>query len=493
MANYDDVMQRANTAFMSGRTRNVAFRKKQLTALQRMYEEQESEMLQALAADLRKSKHESMLCEIEILKNELIGLLHNLDEWTSPEKPDKPLVNALDDVYVFNDPYGVVLVLGAWNYPIQLTLVPVAAAIAAGNCVIIKPSEIAKNATRFMAETLPKYLDNDCYQVVCGGIPETTELLKHKFDYIFYTGSTRVGQIIHQAANKHLTPCTLELGGKSPCYIDNTADIEISTRRILWGKFINVGQTCIAPDYILCTKEMEEKFLAAAKKVMGEWYGDDLKASPDLCRIINQNNFNRLLGFMKSGQVALGGKSDLNELYIEPTILSNVQITDPVMQEEIFGPILPIININNAYDAIEFVKTRPKALVMYVFTTEASIQDLFITQTSSGAMCINDTVMQYCVDGLPFGGVGLSGMGKYHGKYSFDTFVHKKACLVKGFNCLGETLASGRYPPYSERKLWFTSQLMKKRTCPFPTKYFSHVMIFVFGIFATLMFRKYMD
>lgn len=214
MVNYDDVMQRASAVFMSGKTRSLKFREKQLLALQQMYEEKETEMLQALEKDLRKSKQEAMLCEIEIMKNELKGLIHHLKEWAEPERPDKPLVNVLDSIYIFNDPYGVVLVLGAWNYPLQLTMVPVAAAIAAGNCVIIKPSEMATHSAKFMAEQIPKYLDSDCYQVVCGGVPETTELLKHKFDYIFYTGSTRVGQIIHQAANKHLTPCTLELGGK---------------------------------------------------------------------------------------------------------------------------------------------------------------------------------------------------------------------------------------------------------------------------------------
>lgn len=226
---------------------------------------------------------------------------------------------------------------------------------------------------------------------------------------------------------------------------------------------------------------------------MQEWYGEDTQASPDLCRIVNQNAFNRLQAFLKSGNIAVGGKTDVNELYIEPTILTNVQSKDPVMQEEIFGPILPIVNVNNAYDAIEFIKQRPKALVMYVFSTDTSIQDLFITQTSSGAMCINDTVMQYAVDGLPFGGVGMSGMGRYHGKYSFDTFVHKKACLVRTFNPIGEVLGAGRYPPYSDNKLSFTAFMMRKRNCPVPAKYFSHLFIFVMGVVATLLYRKYME
>lgn len=284
-------MQRSHAAFASGKTRNVDFRMKQLKQLKKMYEENQIEMENALAADLRKHKQEAVVFEIEFLKNDLINTTMNLKEWTQPEEPSKAFINAMDEVKIYKDPFGVVLIMGAWNYPLQLTLLPAQSAIAAGNVVIIKPSEVAPHCAKFMADTIPKYLDNDCYQVICGGIPETTELLKHKFDYIFYTGSTSVGKIVHAAANKHLTPVTLELGGKSPCYIDNTADIEIAARRVLWGKVINSGQTCIAPDYILCTKETQTKFVSEAKKVLTEWYGENKQDSPDLCRIINQRNY----------------------------------------------------------------------------------------------------------------------------------------------------------------------------------------------------------
>lgn len=284
-------MQRSHAAFASGKTRNVDFRMKQLKQLKKMYEENQIEMENALAADLRKHKQEAVVFEIEFLKNDLINTTMNLKEWTQPEEPSKAFINAMDEVKIYKDPFGVVLIMGAWNYPLQLTLLPAQSAIAAGNVVIIKPSEVSPHCAKFMADTIPKYLDNDCYQVICGGIPETTELLKHKFDYIFYTGSTSVGKIVHAAANKHLTPVTLELGGKSPCYIDNTADIEIAARRVLWGKVINSGQTCIAPDYILCTKETQTKFVSEAKKVLTEWYGENKQDSPDLCRIINQRNY----------------------------------------------------------------------------------------------------------------------------------------------------------------------------------------------------------
>lgn len=256
-----------------------------------MYEECDAEMEQALKEDLGRHRQEAQLLEIEYLKNDLKNTLMHLDEWVKPEEPKKTIVNIMDKVRIYKDPFGVVLVMGAWNYPLQLTLLPVAGAIAAGNCVVIKPSEVSVACAKLIAEKLPKYLDNECYPVVVGGVKETTELLKEKFDYIFYTGSGRVGKIVYAAATENLTPVTLELGGKSPCYLDNTCDITTSTKRILWGKLINVGQTCIAPDYLICTKEVEKKFIEEAKKVLKEWYGNDSQTSPDLCRIVNKNHF----------------------------------------------------------------------------------------------------------------------------------------------------------------------------------------------------------
>ncbi|EDW01169.1 GH20599 [Drosophila grimshawi] len=395
MANFDDTLQLARLAFASGKTRNVSFRRKQLENLLRCYEEHENEIISALEADLRRPKQESLIVETEFMKNDIKHILYNLAEWVKPEKPDKSFVNLLDDVQIFNDPFGVVLVIGAWNYPLQLLLVPVAAAIAAGNCVVLKPSEIAGNCAKFIAETIPKYLDNDCYPVVCGGPTETAELLKQRFDYIFYTGSPRVGKIVHAAANKNLTPTTLELGGKSPCYIDKSVELRTAVKRILWGKLINCGQTCIAPDYVLCSKEVQEQVIVEAKEVLKEWYGDNIQSSPDLSRIINQNNFQRLLGLMKSGRVAVGGKYDASERYIEPTILVDVKQDDAIMEEEIFGPILPIYTVENAYDAIKFINSRENPLVLYIFTTETEVLDLFVNSTQSGGLCVNDTIMHY--------------------------------------------------------------------------------------------------
>ncbi|XP_030368942.1 aldehyde dehydrogenase family 3 member B1 isoform X5 [Scaptodrosophila lebanonensis] len=492
MANFDDTLQRARLAYASGKSRNVSFRRKQLENLLRCYEENENEIISALDADLRRPKQESLIVETEFMKNDIKHILYHLNDWVKAEKPEKSFVNLMDDLQIFNDPFGVVLVIGAWNYPLQLLLVPVAAAIAAGNCVVIKPSEIAANCAKFIAEKIPKYLDNECYPVVCGGPTETAELLNQRFDYIFYTGSTRVGKIVHAAANKYLTPTTLELGGKSPCYIDKSVELRTAVKRILWGKLINCGQTCIAPDYVLCSKEMQDKFVTEAKDVLKEWYGENIQNSPDLSRVINQNNFQRLVGLMKSGRIVVGGKYDAAERFIEPTIIVDVKPSDPIMEEEIFGPILPIYTVENAYDAMKFINARESPLVLYIFTTETEVQNLFINGTHSGGMCLNDTIMHYAVDTLPFGGVGMSGMGRYHGKYGFDTFTHKKSCLGKDLSAFGEKLASARYPPYSDAKGSLLSFLLRKRR-PLPKLYLTHILAVGVGVGLTFLANFYLQ
>ncbi|CAK1550760.1 unnamed protein product [Leptosia nina] len=480
--NIGEIVEKARDAFNRGITKPIEWRRRQLKNLLRMYEENYNVMVEVLQKDLRRSKTEAVLLEVDYLINDLKNTLHYLDEWVKPEHPPKTFVNMLDEVVIYNDPYGLVLIIGAWNYPLQLLLLPMAGAIAAGNAVIIKPSELATACARFVADTLPKYLDNDAILVLEGGPEETTELLTHKFDYIFYTGGTNVGRIVYSAATKNLTPVTLELGGKSPTYIDNTVDIEVTTKRILWGKFINVGQTCIAPDYILCTKEVQDKFVECAKKILREWYGEDPQKSPDLCRIINSRHFSRLQSLIDASKdkIAIGGRSDPQDRYISPTIITNVTPADKIMEDEIFGPILPIVPVENAYEAIKFINAREKPLVLYVFTNNDDVRRSITDNTSSGGMCINDTMMLMGVDTLPFGGVGNSGLGAYHGKASFDTFTHKKSCLVKNFAAIGEKLASGRYPPYTEGKLSFISALMRKRHGP-SLKYLPYVITFALG------------
>ncbi|KAK7861769.1 hypothetical protein R5R35_010788 [Gryllus longicercus] len=490
-SSYPEIIQKARDAFQSGRTRDVTFREQQLKKLLRLYEENTDAMIAALAADLRKSKQESVLFEIEFVKNDIKHSLLNLREWVKPEKPPKGIVNLMDEVLIHHDPFGVVLIMGAWNYPLQLALVPVAGAIAAGNCVILKPSEVSEACANLMAELIPKYLDQDCYHVVQGGIPETTELLKERFDYIFYTGSTNVGKIVRAAANEHLTPVTLELGGKSPVYIDDTVNMDIAVRRILWGKCINAGQTCIAPDYILCSKDVEQEIVSRAKQVFREWYGDNWKNSPDFCRIVTDRHFRRLVGFLNNGKIAVGGDTDESERYISPTILVDVKPSDPIMQEEIFGPILPVVNVESPEEAIKFIVNREKPLAFYIFSDNSQRRKLLIENVSSGGICCNDTLMHVGVDTLPFGGVGNSGMGAYHGVYSYNTFTHKKSCLVKNYNPLGEKIASSRYPPYSDKKTTFLASMMKKRRgIGFSLKYLPHIVMFGIGIAVAVGYNQ---
>ncbi|XP_046745808.1 aldehyde dehydrogenase, dimeric NADP-preferring isoform X2 [Diprion similis] len=489
MSNYADIVQRSRDAFLSGKTRPLKWRIQQVKAFIKMIDENVADIHAALTTDLRRCKYENVVLDLDFAKNEATLLLDNLAEWSAPEEPPKGIVNILDSVKIYKDPYGVVLVIGPWNYPFQLSVVPMIAAIAAGNCVILKPSEVSPATSKIMAELIPKYLDNECCQVILGGVPETTELLKQRFDYIFYTGSTMVGRIVRDAANKYLTPVTLELGGKSPVYIDSTADIRITTRRLLWGKCINSGQTCVAPDYVLCTHEVQEALINEAKKVLKEWYGDNPKDSPDLTRMISDRHFQRLAGFLSgNGKTAVGGETDPAEKFIAPTILVDVKPTDPIMNDEIFGPILPVVSIANAYEAIKFINSREKPLAMYIFSKNEADVSLILENTSSGGVCVNETVLHLAVETLPFGGVGASGMGSYHGKYSFDTFVHKKSVLIKSFNGLGEAIAACRYPPYTDGKLKMLGILTAKRNIP-GLKYLPHAVMFGLGILVTIGFK----
>ncbi|XP_076283856.1 aldehyde dehydrogenase type III isoform X4 [Lasioglossum baleicum] len=494
---YAALVERSRNSFLSGKTKPLEWRIKQLKQIELMLEECKPDIVSALASDLRRCKFETIALELLIAQGEVKTLLMNIKEWAAKEKPPKAMVNIMDGIEIRKDPFGVVLIMGPWNYPFQLCIIPLMGAIAAGNCVILKPSELSSATSELFAKIIPQYLDSECVQVVLGGINETTELLKQRFDYIFYTGSTTVGRIVRDAANKFLTPVTLELGGKSPVYVDNTVDINIAVKRILWGKCINVGQTCIAPDYVLCTPEVQNKFLNEASKVLKEWYGDNPKESPDLARIINENHYHRLVKYLDGGKIAIGGQCDPAEKYIAPTILVDVKPTDPIMQDEIFGPILPFINVNNAYEAIKFINSRETPLVLYIFTKDRGVQELIVNQTHSGSVAINETIMQFTVDTLPFGGVGNSGMGCYHGKYTYDTFVHKKGCLIKDFNKLAETLASCRYPPYTDKKLSFLGSLVAKRPSIPGVKYIPYLLAFglgalvTFGISAALKVYKH--
>ncbi|XP_073517320.1 aldehyde dehydrogenase family 3 member B1-like [Phyllobates terribilis] len=463
---YEDVINHLRRSFREGKTRSLEFRISQLEALSKFLEENKSQMLESLKKDLNKPPFEVELSELSLLKSEINLALNNLSSWTKDEYVSKNMVTALDSAFIRKDPFGVVLVIAPWNYPINLSLIPLVGAIAAGNCVVVKPSEISQNTEKLLADSLPRYLDKDCFAVVCGGVDDTSRLLENKFDYIFFTGNPNVGRIIMTAAAKHLTPVTLELGGKNPCYVHDECDLKNAARRIAWAKFFNAGQTCLAPDYILCSDNIKEKLLSALKTTIHEFYGEDPKQSPDLGRIISNRHFKRVSALLTCGKIVTGGQTDESEKYIAPTILVDVKESDPVMQEEIFGPILPVFIVSGFDEAINFINDREKPLAAYIFSSDSQIVHQFLDRTSSGGFCANDGIMHNTIHSLPFGGVGHSGMGKYHGKFSFDTFSHHRACLLRSDG--REKLNEIRYPPYNESRLGFilySTETKRKSSC----------------------------
>lgn len=451
MSSIKQVVERVREAFNCGKTRSIEFRQNQLKAMLNLLNENEEAFLEVLKKDLRKPKFESVISELMLIKNEIVHAMNNLTEWVKPEYVEKTMSTKMDTCFIKKEPFGVALIIGPWNYPIQLILVPFIGAIAAGNCAILKPSEVSPNTAQLLFELLPKYMDKDCFSVFCGGVKETTELLKERFDYIFYTGSTNVGKIIMKAAAEHLTPVTLEMGGKNPCYVDKSCDIKNTAHRIAWARFFNIGQTCIAPDYVLCTKEVREELVPALTDCLEEFYGKKPQESEDLARIINEKHFNRIKALLSSGTVVVGGQSDEKDLFIAPTVLVDVKETDPVMQEEIFGPILPILDVEGVDEAINFINRHEKPLALYVFSTDNQVIDDMMDRASSGGFCSNDAIMQMTLVSLPFGGVGNSGMGMYHGRFSFDTFSHKRACMLRSAGM--EKISALRYPPYGKQNL----------------------------------------
>ncbi|NXX61693.1 AL3B2 dehydrogenase, partial [Scopus umbretta] len=373
---YAGLVGRLRAAWLSGKTRPMEYRVAQLEALGRFLDEKKQDILEATALDMGKPRFEAEFSEILLCKNELNDTLNNLSHWMKDEHVDKNLVTRLDSAFIRKEPYGVVLIIAPWNYPINLFLVPLIGAIAAGNCVVVKPSETAKNTERLVAEMLTCYLDNDCFAVVTTGVQETTRLLENKFDYIFYTGTSRspsVGRIIMAAAAKHLTPVTLELGGKNPCYVSDTCDVQNVAQRVAWGRFFNAGQTCVAPDYVLCSAEMQEKLVPALCKAIADFYGPNPRESPDFGRIAGDKNFQRVQMLLRSGRVVIGGQTDEDERYIAPTVLVDLQPSDPIMQEEIFGPILPIVVVANMDEAIDFINSRERPLVVYAFSSNNKV------------------------------------------------------------------------------------------------------------------------
>lgn len=429
-------------------TRPLSWRKRQLERMIAMLEENEAELSEALAIDLGKPAVEGFVTDIAFVIGEVKLMLKNLRRWNRPERVRTPIVALPATSKRIPEPLGVVLVIAPWNYPIQLLLVPAAGAIAAGNAVVMKPSEVSSATSQVLARLVPKYLDPSAVVLVEGGVPETTALLAQRFDHIFYTGNGTVGRVVMRAAAEHLTPVTLELGGKSPTIVHSSADLDVAARRIAWGKWLNAGQTCVAPDYVLVEKSVETALVDRIRRVIGEFYGDDPKSSGSYGRIVSERHFDRLSGLMAGGRVIVGGDTDRTDRYIAPTVLSDVDFESSLMNEEIFGPLLPIVPVNSIRDAITFVTSRPHPLALYVFAEKRSVIDEVLAHTTAGGVTVNGTLMHLTSPHLPFGGVGESGMGAYHGETGVRIFQHRKPVLSRSTR-VDPSLA---YPPYTDRK-----------------------------------------
>jgi len=435
-------------AYSQGLTRPLSWRKQQLEQMLKMLEENESEFLDALATDLGKPRVEGFITDIAFVASEVKSMIKNLKKWNRPERVGTPLVTMPAKSRLIPEPLGVVLVIAPWNYPIQLLLVPVASAIAAGNAVVMKPSEVSAATAALLGRLVPKYFDTSAVAIVEGGVSETTELLEQHFDHIFYTGNGTVGRIVMAAAVKNLTPVTLELGGKSPVIIDASANLRVAARRIAWGKWMNAGQTCIAPDYVMVNAKVQEAFIDELGKSITEFYGDNPKVSESYGRIVSPRHFERLVSLQTGGTVAIGGENDAADRYIAPTVLVDVDRDAPIMNEEIFGPLLPIIGVSSTEESIAYINAHPHPLALYVFSEDKRVVADVLARTTAGGVTVNGTIMHLTNPNLPFGGIGESGMGGYHGKSGVRLFQHMKPVLTRGTK-LDPSLA---YPPYTERK-----------------------------------------
>lgn len=455
ISNYDVLVDTQRAFFNTNQTKNIKFRKQTLKRLLEVLLANEDELYKAIYIDFKKSKFEVFETELGLLFSEIKLAIKNVKFWAEKNHVPTNLANLPGSSYIISEPLGVSLVIGAWNYPYLLSLHPLVSAIIAGNTVILKPSEIAPNSSAIMAKIINENFDSKLIHVIEGGIPESTALLKQKFDKIFYTGSTAVGKIVYRAAAEHLTPVTLELGGKSPGFVLADANIKITAQRLVWGKFINAGQTCVAPDYLLVDESIKKKLITEIGNQITKIHGENPENSEALTRIINAKHLDRLIDLIDPEKVVVGGESNREKLYIAPTVLDEISFEDTVMQDEIFGPILPIISFTDLDWAIQQVKSRPKPLALYAFTQSKKLKNKILDSISFGGGAVNDTLVHLGNHNLPFGGVGSSGTGNYHGKFGFDDFSHQKAVLDKPtwFE------PNIKYPPYSDWKFKILKKL----------------------------------
>jgi aldehyde dehydrogenase (NAD+) len=446
---YSATLIQHNLYFDTNITRDISWRKQQLQAIKQLVIDNEKDLLNALQTDLAKPTLEAWITEISYVTSDVDHVCKHLNNWSKPRRVSTPIVAQPGQSFIRPEPQGTVLIIGAWNYPLQLVLAPLVAVIAAGNCAMIKPSELAPAVSTLIAKLVPLYLDNKAISVIEGGVTETTELLTLPFNHIMYTGNGQVARIVMSAAAKHLTPVTLELGGKSPVYVDESADLTITAQRIAWGKWMNAGQTCIAPDYILVNEKLLEPLTQALKKQIKAMFGNEPKNSNSYGRVINQRHCQRIASYLSDGEIVVGGESDIENCYIAPTISINPALDSPLMTDEIFGAILPIVTIENFDKAKAFVKQRDKPLSAYIFSRDKEQVTQWVNEISAGNQCINDVIMFNAVPDLPFGGTGPSGIGQYSGKAGFDNFSHLKSVLKRPFI---KDLPI-RFAPYSALKL----------------------------------------
>lgn len=442
--NIENIINQQKTFFKTDKTKDVSYRKSLLKKLLIEVKKRENEITNALYKDFKKSEYEAVMTETSYIISELKLMIKKIDSWSKPKRVFPALLNFPSSSKIYNDPLGIVLIIAPWNYPYQLALAPLIGAIAAGNTVVLKPSELTPNTSKIIKEICEAVFDATHVAVVEGGVDVSTELLAQRWDYIFFTGSVQVGKIVAKAAAENLTPVTLELGGKNPCIIDETADLKLAAKRIVWGKCINAGQTCIAPDYFLIHKSVKEKFVSYFAAEIENAYGKNSQESNDFPRIVNKDNFERLAKMLSEEKILVGGKTDASENYISPTLIDEPSLDSEVMKGEIFGPISPVISYENESDLEKIISNYEKPLAFYVFTKNMNFAKKMIHKYSFGGGTINDTTIHFANNNLPFGGVGESGIGSYHGKRTFDVFTHKKG-IVKRYNWLD---VSVRYAPY---------------------------------------------
>jgi aldehyde dehydrogenase (NAD+) len=431
--------------FATGKTKSYDFRVAQLNKLLGLIQEHDQLILDAVHADLRKPAIEAYGSEVLGAFSEIKYVLKHLKAWMKPQKVGTPINLFPSSSYIYTEPLGVVLIIAPWNYPFALTIQPLIGAIAAGNCTILKPSEHAPHTSSAIAKIINNNFDPNFITAIEGGIETNQALLAEKFDHIFFTGGTAIGKIVMEAAAKHLTPVTLELGGKSPCIVDSTSNLDITAKRIIWGKFYNAGQTCVAPDYLLVQKDIKPLLIEKLVAYVKTFFGENPQQSPDFGRIVNERQFDRLVNLLDEGKILIGGNSDKCDRYIAPTLIDQVSPNSKIMAEEVFGPILPILEYDQLSDAIAFINAQPKPLALYFFSRNKQSQERILQETSYGGGCFNDMILHLGNPELPFGGVGHSGMGSYHGKASFDIFSHRKSVLKNSFRFD----LKWRYPPYT--------------------------------------------